>query len=245
MRQEEISYHVGVEEFIGYLAYQESAPEHRRPAILVAPTWMGRDDFACQKARALAELGYIGFAIDLYGQGKVASNSEEAAALMQPLFEQRAVLQTRVKAALNILRQHALTNPDRIGAIGFCFGGLTVIELLRSGAQLKGVVSFHGVLGSRMQDIQAETVSIAPRIEGALLVLHGYHDPLVSQQDILDLQKEMSEANVDWQFNTYGLAGHSFTNPQQHDRESGLYYEPKANQRAWQAMRVFFEEIFS
>ncbi|WP_068466543.1 dienelactone hydrolase family protein [Candidatus Protochlamydia phocaeensis] len=245
IHHEEVTYHIGVETFKGFLAYREEAPDQKRPAVLIAPTWMGRDEFACQKARALAELGYIGFALDPYGNGKVAKDADEAMSLMAPLFADRALLQARMKAALGALRQIDLVDAGRIGVIGFCFGGLASIELLRSGASIKGAVSFHGVLGSHRDNIQAKTVPIATPVHGALLVLHGYHDPLVSQADILHLEKEMTDAQVDWQFNTYGLAGHSFTTPNQHDKESGLYFEPKANARSWSAMKRFFEEIFA
>ncbi len=244
MLHEEVSYQIDDDEFIGFLAYPEDDSKQPKPAVLVVHTWMGRDDFACQKARDLAELGYVAFAVDLYGKGKVAINPEEAAHLMEPLFMQRALLQKRLIGALSVLRNHELVNPAKIGAIGFCFGGLSVIELLRSGAPVKGVVSFHGVLGSRLQERQAITVPLAPSIQGALLVLHGYRDPFVSQQDMTDLQEEMTTAGIDWQFNVYGLAAHSFTNLNQHDKESGMYFEPKANSRSWKAMKTFFAEMF-
>ncbi|CUI16411.1 carboxymethylenebutenolidase [Candidatus Protochlamydia naegleriophila] len=244
MRYEDVSYQIDEEEFKGFLAYPENESTQPKPAVLVVHTWMGRDDFACQKARDLAELGYVALAVDLYGKGRVASNPEEAAQLMEPLFIQRTLLQKRLIGALNVLQRDVLVNPTKIGAIGFCFGGLSVIELLRSGAPVKGVVSFHGVLGSRLQDLQAVTVPIAP-IQGSLLVLHGYHDPLVSQQDVTHLQEEMTAAGVDWQFNIYGLAAHAFTNLNQHDKENGMYFEPKANSRSWKAMKAFFAEIFA
>lgn len=243
MNHQEINYQAGSEEFKGYLAYPDNASGKKLPGILVAPTWLGRNEFACQKARDLAQLGYAAFAVDLYGNGKVAKGSEEALGLTQPLFIQRAILQSRIKAALECLREQPNVDPDKIGGIGFCFGGLTIIELLRSGADVKGIVSFHGVLGNHLGDAVAQTVPIASSIKGSALILHGYRDPLVTNQDIVDLQKELSDAQVDWQFNTYGLAGHSFTNQDQTNKASGLYFEPKANARSWEAMRLFFEEI--
>jgi dienelactone hydrolase len=244
MAHKEINYQVGSDEFKGYLAYPENISGKKLPGILVAPTWLGRNEFACQKARDLAQLGYAAFAVDLYGNGKVAKDSEEASGLTQPLFIQRALLQSRIIAAFECLKALPDVDPAQIGGIGFCFGGLTIIELLRSGTDVKGIVSFHGVLGNHLGDAVAQPVPIASSIKGSALILHGYHDPLVSNEDIINLQKELSDAKVDWQFNTYGLAGHSFTNQDQKNKESGLYFEPKANARSWEAMKAFFKEVF-
>ncbi|MCE2982732.1 MAG: dienelactone hydrolase family protein [Parachlamydia sp.] len=244
MDAKELTYRIENDQFKGYLVYPQAASEKQAPAILVAPTWLGRNEFACQKAQALAELGYIALAVDYYGNGKVASGADEAASLVKPLFKDRARLQGRIQAAYEALKEQPHVSADKIGGIGFCFGGLTIIELLRSGVPLKGVVSFHGVLGSRLAEVEANLVPIAKKVEGSLLVLHGYHDPLVTNEDILNLEKEMTEAGVDWQFNTYGLAGHSFTNSEQKNKESGLFYEPLTSKRAWQAMQLFFNEVF-
>ncbi|MBA2368947.1 MAG: dienelactone hydrolase family protein [Candidatus Protochlamydia sp.] len=244
MNHQEINYQAGSVEFRGYLAYPENAPEKKLPAILVAPTWLGRDEFACQKAREVAGLGYAAFAVDQYGNGKVAAGPEEAAGLTQPLFIQRALLQSRIIAAFECLCAQPHVDSNQIGGIGFCFGGLMILELLRSGADVKGIVSFHGVLGNHLGDVVAKPVPIAPSIKGAALFLHGYQDPLVTNNDIVNLQKELTDAQVDWQFNTYGLAGHSFTNPEQNKKASGLYFEPKANARSWEAMKLFFKELF-
>jgi dienelactone hydrolase len=229
----------------GYWAFpKEEKSIQQRPAIVIAHAWMGQDDFARGKAEALAELGYIGFAADLYGEGKCASNAEDAQKLMFPLFEDRHLLQNRIRSAFD----HVLKNPaverDKIGGIGFCFGGLTIIELMRSGAPVKGVVSFHGVLGNKLGPVQAKTVPIASGISGSLLVLHGANDPLVSSQDIADFQREMTEAQVDWQMNIYGHTSHAFTNPEAHDTQNGLIYQPRSSERAWWAMIHFFSECF-
>ena len=246
MKNEQVWYQIDGKTFNGYLTFPSSKGQttQRRPAIIIAHAWMGQDQFARHKADALAELGYIGFAADLYGEGKTASNSEEAQSLMLPLFEDRALLQKRIRAAYEVLRQHPAVDPSNIGAIGFCFGGLTVIELLRNGADVKGVVSFHGVLGNTMGDIHAKTVPIAKVIKGSLLILHGYEDPLVSQQDLSNMQKEMSGAHVDWQLNIYSHTSHAFTNPEQQDKEHGLLFNPLSSERAWWAMIHFFSERF-
>jgi dienelactone hydrolase len=214
------------------------------PAVIVAHTWMGQDDFVREKAEALAELGYAGFAADLYGNGTVAATIEEATALMVPLFVDRKLLQERIGAAYEAIRRHPKVDADQIGAIGFCFGGLTVIELLRSGKALNGVVSFHGVLGNQLRDVKANTVPIASSVKGSLLILHGHDDPLVSRRDIKDLEEECEKADIDWQFHAYGHTMHAFTNPEAQDSANGMVFNPKSSARAWQAMRNFFQELF-
>lgn len=229
----------------GYWAFpKEDGEIQKRPAIVIAHAWMGQDHFARHKADALAELGYIGFVADLYGEGKTASNPEDAQKLMLPLFEDRGLLQQRIKSAYEYVLQNPAVDPDKIGGIGFCFGGLTIIELLRSGAPVKGVVSFHGVLGNKLGPMQAKTVPIAANIKGSLLVLHGANDPLVTSEDIENLQKEMTEAEVDWQMNFYGHTSHAFTNPEAHDIQNGLIYQPRSCERAWWSMIHFFSERF-
>lgn len=246
MRHEKISYQIDGKSYGGYWAFptEEETSLQQRPAILVAHAWMGQDQFARQKADALAELGYIGFAADVYGEEKAVSNEKDAQSLMLPLFQDRALLQKRICAALDVMRQHPGVDPSNIGAIGFCFGGLTVIELLRSGADIKGVVSFHGGLGNKKGDIQAKTVPIAKSIKGSLLILHGHDDPLVSREDIASIQKEFTDAKVDWQMNIYSHTSHAFTNPDAHDQEKGLMFQPLSNKRAWWAMIHFFSEHF-
>ena len=242
MYQETIPYYIDDHKFVGHLVSPEGS--QKRPAIIIAHAWKGRDEFARHKAEELAELGYVAFAADLYGEGKVVESDEEASALMMPLFLDREQLQSRIIAAYEIVRNHPMVDGSRIGGIGFCFGGLTIIELLRSGVDIRGVVSFHGVLGIRKGDSQARTVPIAPSIKGALLILHGYEDPLVSDEDIKRIQQEMTEANVDWQMYIYSHTVHAFTNPQVHNYEGGLSHQPKSSKRAWQAMQNFFEEVF-
>jgi dienelactone hydrolase len=240
MKHEKVTYQIEGQSYSGYWVFPtgEDPNLQQRPAIIVAHAWMGQDQFARQKAEALAELGYIAFAADLYGEGKATSKPEEAQHFMLPL------LQKRIRAVFDVVRQHPGVDPSNIGAIGFCFGGLTVIELLRSGADVKGVVSFHGVLGNKMGSVQAKTVPIAPSVKGSLLILHGYEDPLVSLEDIIHMQKELSEAKVDWQMNTYSNTSHAFTNPEAHDQEHGLIFQPLSSERAWWAMIHFFSERF-
>lgn len=243
MHKEYIDYSCGETKLRGYLVYDEQS-NGPRPGIIVAHQWKGLNDFVRDKANALAKLGYVVFAADVYGNGICAETAEEAAALMTPLFINRQLLRDRIKSAFTWLQDCALVDPNKIGAVGFCFGGLTVIELLRCGVELRAAVSVHGVLGNKMGDIEAHTVPIANVIYGALLVLHGHDDPLVSQEDVLALQNEMTAANVDWQMNIYGHTKHAFTDPNAHDHAMGLMYNEQASQRSWRAMQNLLEEVF-
>lgn len=227
----------------GCLVYKGEATA-KRPAVIVAHAWRGQDEFARQKARDLAELGYVGFAADLYGDGVCVTSDEEALKLMLPFFLDRSLLRERITAAFDAIKNHPLVDPAAIGAIGFCFGGLTVIELLRSGVDVCGVVSFHGLLGDTLRENVATLAPLAKKIEGSLLILHGHDDPLVSPEDIRNIQEEFTRAHVDWQMNIYGHAVHAFTNPEAADIKNGFAFEGNANRRSWLAMSNFFEEIF-
>lgn len=244
MHSEIVEYYDGDTLLKGYLAYNKNTSQ-KKPAVIVAHAWRGQDDFARQKANDLAELGYVAFAADLYGKGIVASNDSEAADLMKPLFLDRQKLQNRIGSAFTTVSQLNNVDANNIGAIGFCFGGLTVIELFRSGKKIRGAVSFHGVITNSLQGQQAKTVPIAEEIEGSLLILHGHDDPLVSEQDIVNIQNELTKATVDWQFHIYGNAKHAFTNPLATEASSGLLFNEKANHRSWLSMKNFFNELFS
>jgi dienelactone hydrolase len=238
-----IHYQLDGIDFKGYLARPDS-PSKKLPAVLIAHTWHGQDHFVRKKAEELAKLGYVGFALDLYGNGVNAKDNEEALQLMLPLFLDRKLLRSRVNAGFDVLKGQSFVDQEAIGAIGFCFGGLTVIELLRSGAGVKGVVSFHGLLGSVLDKYTATLAPNSEKIQGSLLILHGYKDPLVSQCDIQAIQEEMTKANVEWQMNIYGQAAHAFTNPQAKDAASGMVYNKQVADRAWLAMTNFFNERF-
>ncbi len=237
MNEKTIPYQAKGVQSEGFLVYNDQV-RTPCPGVIVAHAWRGQDDFARNKARELAKLGYIGFAADIFGNRKTASNDEEADALIKPFVVDRKLLQSRMIAAYETLINQAGVDQSRIGAIGFCFGGLSVIELLRSGTPVKSVVSFHGVLGNT----GAKTVPIAKNIKGSILMLHGYEDPLVPINDVLNIQKEFNDAGIDWQMDIYGHTSHAFTNPQAHDTKKGLIYNEKINKRAWLAMKNFFEE---
>lgn len=241
MKKERITYQAGKVKAQGYLAYKEEGKE-KRPGVVIAHAWRGQDHFARHQAEHLAEMGIVAFAADLYGDGKQAKDNDEAALLMAPLFTDRKELRIRIRAALDELSKHPLVDKTRLGAIGFCFGGLTVLELFRSGAPVEGVVCFHAVLGDKMGPLQAQKQPIADNIRGSIMILHGHQDPLVSDADIKHLQKELTDAKVDWQMHFYGHTQHAFTNPEANDLSLGLVFNALAERRAFQAMRDFFHE---
>lgn len=208
-----------------------------RPAVLIAHAWAGRSPFECDKARALAALGYVGVAIDMYGKGVLGRSTEENMALRQPFLDDRALLQARLHAALAAVRADPAVDPARVAAIGFCFGGLCVLDLARSGAEVRGVVSFHGTLG------KPENTAGRP-IPAKILVLHGYDDPLAPPVDVVSFAREMTEAGADWQIHMYGHTVHSFTNPAAQDRARGVQFDATADRRSWRSLIAFLDEIF-
>ena len=244
MQTETITYFDGDLPLKGFMAFNDKT-DHRRPAVLVAPAFRGLDEFARKKALQLAQFGYVAFALDMYGEGKVTEDLEEAGKLMAPFYFDRALLQQRALAAFDYMSGHELVDRTRMGAIGFCFGGLVAIELIRSGAPLKGAVSFHGVLGNSLQGTSAKTVPISPSASGSLLILHGHDDPLVPPADVLAMQEELSGAGIDWQMHIYGGTMHAFTNPKAQAPEKGTLYSEKADRRSLRAMQNHFDELFS
>lgn len=219
----------------GFLAWDDQA-KGPRPAVLVSHAWGGRDEFAMAKAKALAELGYVGFALDMYGKGILGSGPEENAKLIGPFIGNRALLQGRQAAALATVRGQPEVDPGRVAAIGFCFGGLCVLDLARSGADLRGVVSFHGLLSP-----PGNTEGNA--IKAKVLVLHGYDDPMAPPEQVLALASELSRGGADWQIHAYGGTVHAFTNPQANDPVFGTVYKQAADRRSWQSMGNFLAEV--
>ncbi|CEK09576.1 dienelactone hydrolase family protein [Legionella hackeliae] len=230
-------YHHGEQELHGFLAYDERI-DQPRPAVLVAHDWSGRNDFACEKAKMLAELGYVGFALDMYGQGRIGTITPEKMALMEPLANDRLLLRARMRAAYDAVLGMSEVDNSRIAVIGFCFGGLCALDLARSGADLKGVVSFHGLL-DKPKDIPNQP------IKAKVLALHGYDDPMVKPEQVNEFCHEMTEAHVDWQVHMYGHTQHAFANPHAHDKQLGTIYNAKAERRALQSMANFLAEIFA
>jgi dienelactone hydrolase len=220
-----------------FFAYDDSLPG-QRPAVLINHTWVGRDDFVADKAMKIASLGYLGFAVDMYGKGVLGSSAEENTKLMQPFMENRAMLQKRMIAALNALKLLPWVDDSKIAAIGFCFGGLCSLDLARTSANLKGVVSFHGLLG-------APGNTEGNLIKAKILALHGHDDPMVPVEQVIAFEKEMTLAHADWQMHVFGNTMHAFTNPVANNPGFGTVYQPDADKRSWLVMQNFLEEIFA
>jgi dienelactone hydrolase len=220
----------------GFLAYDD-AFKGKRPGVLVVHEYWGLNDFARQKAEKLAGLGYVVLAADIYGNGAVTQDPKEAGKLAGELRGNKPLLRARAQAALKTLAAYPLVDSNRLGAIGFCFGGTTVLELAYAGAALKGVVSFHGGLTSP----QAEELK---GIKAAVLVLHGADDPHVKAEDIAAFQQAMRQGGIDWQMVYFGDAVHAYMNPAAgSDKTKGVAYNARAAKRSWRYMQDFFKEI--
>lgn len=243
METNEYAYMDGTTSCKGYLAYPSKI--ENPPIVMIAPTWEGINTFAKDIAEHIATSGYAAFVVDIYGEGKTVKGAEEASKLMLPLFMNRALLRERIYAAYKAAQKLPDCDPSRLAAIGFCFGGLTVIELLRSGASLNGIVSFHGLLASELEGKKAALVPNANEYNASFLLLHGYKDPLVPMDHVVELQKELSEKNIDWQTHIYGTAAHAFTNPEAADKEGGMYFDPRANERSMKTLYHYLKEIFT
>lgn len=233
-----VDYKQGDTALKGFLAYDDSIKE-KRPGVLVVHEWWGLNDYAKKRAEQLAKLGYVAFAVDMYGGGAVATDREKAAEWANSVRGNRPLMRERIRAGLQVLAADKRVDPDRIGAIGFCFGGTTVLELAYSGANIAGVVSFHGgLVPPGPEDMKA--------IKAAFLVLHGADDPFMTRDQIADFQDGLNKAGVDWQMVYFGGAVHAFSNPAAGDnKSSGVAYNAKAAQRSWEYMQLFFREIFA
>jgi dienelactone hydrolase len=235
IRTERVEYRHGELLLEGYLAYDDAA-EGARPGVVVFHEWWGQDEYVRQRARQLAEMGYVAFAADMYGKGVHADNPQEAQRLAGQVAADPAAGRERARLAVEKLVEAGPVDPQRIAAIGYCFGGTVALELARSGEQLSGVVSFHGSLAARLP---------AQQVRSRVLVLHGADDPLVSREEIQQFVEEMQRLRADWQFVSYGGAVHSFTNPHAGRHGiPGVAYNETADRRSWQHMKLFFEEIF-
>jgi dienelactone hydrolase len=231
-----IEYKAGDTTCEGVLAYDD-AVSTKRPGVLIAHQWKGLTDYEKKRAEMLVKLGYVAFCADVYGKGVRADNPKDAAALAGKYKADRPLLRQRINAALTILKSNSRVNTSQIGAIGYCFGGTTVLELARSGAKLNGIVSFHGGLGT-------STPEDAKKIQTHVLALHGADDPFVPPAEVEAFQKEMREAKVDWQLVAYGNAVHSFTDWNAgNDNSKGSAYNEAADKRSWEAMKDFFAEV--
>jgi dienelactone hydrolase len=223
----------------GFLAIGDTVLE-KQPLVLIAHDWSGQREFVQDKAKYFAKQGFIGFAVDLYGKGKRGSDTDKSInqKLLNELLQDRKVIVTRMQAALNYALDLPTVDKDRIMAVGFCMGGMSVLDFARSGVEIGGVVSIHGILG------QPEPASSKP-IKAKVLVLQGHDDPMATPQQIIDFEAEMTKKSVDWQVHVFGNTVHSFTNPKADDVNAGLLFASSANARTWELVRNFTTELFA
>jgi dienelactone hydrolase len=224
----------------GYLAYDEGI-KGKRPGVLVVHEWWGLNDYARKRATMLADQGYVALAVDMYGDGKTAMHPDDAGKFSSELMKNFDVAKARFLAAVEFLKQQPMVDPEKIAAIGYCFGGGVVLNVARQGANLKGVASFHGSL-----------TAVKPAQQGVvrskILVLHGADDKFIKPEQIDALKKEMSEAKVDYKFISYPGAVHSFTNPEADalgkKYNLPLAYNADADKQSWDELKIFLKEIF-
>lgn len=234
---ETVTYKHGDTELEGFAVYPGG--EAKRPAVLIVHQWMGLTDYERGRARQLAELGYVAFAVDIYGKGVRPKDQGEASAESGKYRGDRDLLRKRVAAGLDWIKAHARVDASRIVAIGYCFGGGAALELARSGADIQGVVSFHGNLDTPNPDD-------ATNIRCPVSVHHGADDPFVNQQAVTAFIKEMQDADVDWYLTQHGNSVHSFTHEEAgNDNSAGAAYNAKADARSWAALLDFLDEQFA
>ena len=240
IHSEPVTYRAGDTTLRGFLA--TTAAQDARPGVLVVHEWWGLNDYIRRRARMLAELGYTALAVDMYGDGRVADNAAEAGALMTAVVNDRKAAEARFAAGFDLLKAQPGTDGNRIAAIGYCFGGAVVLHAARRGLPLRGVVSFHGALGSMHTPTPGG-------VRAKILVCHGAADSLVPDSDVAAFKHEMDQARADYRFVTYDNALHSFTNPDAdtNGKKYGipLAYDAVADQRSWQDMREFLTRIFA
>ena len=235
-----VTYQIGTDTFEGCVSRPVKLDGASAPGVLVAHDWTGFGPFPRERAEQLAQLGYVAFALDMYGKGIHAKNPEEAGKLAGAFYKNPSLFRTRAQAALAELLKQPGVDPERIGAIGFCFGGATVLELARSGANVKGVVTFHGSLKAsspaKEGDIKAKEI----------LVLHGSRDPLVPPADVAGFMDEMNAAKVPFRLVAYPNAVHAFTNPEAgNDPAKPTAYNAPAAEAAYAEMTAFFQRLFA
>jgi dienelactone hydrolase len=221
----------------GYLAYDD-AVKGRRPAILVVHEWWGLNDYVRKRVDQLASLGYVAFASDMYGKGRVTEHPNEAGEWATQVSKNSEFWRRRALAGLAVLKNQPQTDPSRIAAIGYCFGGSTVQQLAYSGADIRGVVSFHGALQMPPQSTAA--------IKSRILICQGGADPFIEPQQFQDYLAAMEKSGLDYQVIVYSGAKHSFTNPDADKKGMApLGYSPSADRRSWADMKLFFDQILA
>jgi dienelactone hydrolase len=236
VQTESVTYQDGDQTLTGYLAYDD-AIDGKRPGVLVVHEWWGLNDYAKRRAEMLAELGYVAFAADMYGDNRVTKHAEDAKGWMQQITSNVEGWRARASAGLEVLKQQPQTDAERLAAIGYCFGGATVMQMAYAGADVDGVVSFHGSLPAAPADLDAITPSV--------LAAHGSADGFVPAETVQAFEDGLERVGADWQLVTYGGARHGFTNPTAGEYGiDNVAYDPKADQRSWALMQDFLEDVF-
>ena len=237
MRAESLEYKDGDVTLKGFVALDDQS-NHKRPGILVMPEAFGLGKQAKDRALRLASLGYAALAGDPYGNGLEVSDLQEAIKHAGAIREDNTKFRQRIRAGLDALTALPQVDTDRLVVLGYCMGGSCSLEMARDGAPLKGVVSFHGAL-------ETQSPAEPGKVQAKVLVCHGADDPFVPVEHVTAFEAEMTKAGADWQVISYGGTVHSFTNPEADGSIEGICYNKQADERSWQAMQAFFDEIFA
>jgi dienelactone hydrolase len=239
LKEEEVTYNSGSITMKGYVVYNENIKE-KRPAVLVVHEWWGLNDYTKSRARQLAKLGYVAMAVDMYGDGKTAADPQTAQALATPFYSDPQLAKKRLDAAEQKIKQLQQTDTSKIAAIGYCYGGYVVLNAAKLGADLKGVVSFHGNLSG--VPVQKD------KLKASILVLHGGDDKFVTEQEVNNFKHQMDSAGVNYTFKVYPGATHAFTNPGAtalgEKFKMPIAYNAEADKNSWEAMKTFLADIF-
>lgn len=236
--REEVSYQVEDKNHTGY--YAGPRGPGLRPGIIVVHEWWGHNEYVRKRAEQLSKLGYHAFALDMYGEGKLASHPKDAKTFAMTAMKDQKLMKKKFEKALEVLKSKEGVDPNNIAAIGYCFGGAVVLNAARSGVDLKGVVSFHGSLKS---PVKAKKGNVKAKI----LVLNGAEDPMITQKDIKNFKREMKRAQASYEFVNYPGALHAFTNPGAtavgEKFDLPVAYDKSADEKSWKMMKEFFNTI--
>jgi len=239
IKTESLSYTIGDEKFLSYVAYSDKTSE-KRPVVLVVHEWWGMNDYVKRRACQLAALGYLAIAVDLYGEGKIANNVEEAVGFSTPFYKDPILAKSHFDAALNQIKLNKLADTNKIAAIGYCFGGSMVLNFAKMGENLKGVVSFHGGL--------AGVPPVNDLLKSEILVCHGADDKFVSADEVANFKKELDDVKAIYTFKEYPSATHAFSNPDATEMGKKfnipIAYNEPADTASWKEMKTFLKRIF-